>query len=140
MARVRALAAKTTDNGCTEAEAQAAAAKLNQLLEEYELTLDEVTVKEAEIVERIVPGKRYSFATRACGSIIKFSSTAIVFDNIDVHIFGAQHNTEIAEYLFLLCDRAIEREKNNLPADTTDDDRMTFSIGMAYRLSRRLRV
>jgi hypothetical protein len=110
LARIRALAAKTTANSCTEAEAQAAAVTVNRLMQAYEVTLDEVAVRETEIVERVIPGKRSSLATRAAWGISEFASTSFVFDNDDVHIFGAAPNTEIAEYLFLLCARAIDRE------------------------------
>ena len=51
LARVRALAAKTTANGCTEAEAQAAATT-------YEITLDETAVREDALVGRVIANKR----------------------------------------------------------------------------------
>lgn len=43
--RIQGLRAKTVDRGCTEEEAMAAAAKVAELLDRYELTLDEITVK-----------------------------------------------------------------------------------------------
>ena len=44
-ARIRALLAKTVENGCTEAEALAAAQLAAKLLQQYELTLDEVQLR-----------------------------------------------------------------------------------------------
>lgn len=41
--RIRALRAKTVENGCTEAEALAAAELLADLLAKYNMTLDEAT-------------------------------------------------------------------------------------------------
>jgi hypothetical protein len=138
LARVRALAAKTTANGCTEAEAQAAAATLSRLMQDYEITLDEATVRTTEIVERIIPGKRSSLATHATWGISEFASTDCVLSNDDVHIFGAAPNTEIAAYLFLLCDHAIERGTALLATEVNADDRKTFGLGMAHRLGNRL--
>ena len=44
-ARIRALRAKTVENGCTEAEAMAAAKKLAQLLADYNMTMDEADLR-----------------------------------------------------------------------------------------------
>jgi hypothetical protein len=138
LARIPALAAKTTDNGCTEAEAQTAVASLNRLMEAYEITLDEATVRGTEIVERVIPSKRSSLASRAVWGISEFTSTDFVFASNDVHVFGRASNTEIAEYLFLLCDRAIRRETFALSVEVSVEDRRTFGLGMAHRLSNRL--
>jgi hypothetical protein len=43
--RIQALRAKTVDRGCTEEEAMAAAAKVSELLDRHNLSLDEVSVR-----------------------------------------------------------------------------------------------
>jgi hypothetical protein len=139
LSRIHALAAKTTDNGCTEAEAQTAVATVNRLMQAYEITPDdEATVRETEIVERVIPGKRSSLASRVVWGISEFTSTDFVFASNDVHVFGRASNTEIAEYLFLLCDRAIRRETFALSVEVSVEDRTSFGLGMAHRLSNRL--
>ncbi len=45
LARIQALRAKTTDRGCTEQEAMAAAAKVAELLDRHGLTLTELDIK-----------------------------------------------------------------------------------------------
>ncbi len=45
--RIQGLRAKTTDNGCTEAEAMSAAAKVADLLDRYDLSLADVEIREA---------------------------------------------------------------------------------------------
>lgn len=45
--RIQGLRAKTTDNGCTEAEAMSAAAKVAELLDRYDLSLTDVEIREA---------------------------------------------------------------------------------------------
>ena len=44
-ARIQTLRAKTIDNGCTEGEALAAAAKVSELLDRYELSLTDVEIR-----------------------------------------------------------------------------------------------
>jgi len=46
------LRAKTTDNGCTEAEALLAAAKVAELLDRYDLSLTDVEIREAPCEQR----------------------------------------------------------------------------------------
>jgi hypothetical protein len=43
-ARIKALAEKTVSNGCTEAEAMAAAEMVGRLLERYALSMEEIHV------------------------------------------------------------------------------------------------
>ncbi|RYJ03496.1 MAG: DUF2786 domain-containing protein, partial [Acetobacteraceae bacterium] len=50
-ARIRALAAKTVERGCSEAEAMAAAAKVGELLEVYGLSMSEVELREEACVQ-----------------------------------------------------------------------------------------
>ena len=45
-ARIKALAEKTVSNGCTEAEAMAAAEMVGRLLERYALSMEEIDVRE----------------------------------------------------------------------------------------------
>jgi hypothetical protein len=47
-ARIKALAEKTVSNGCTEAEAMAAAEMVGRLLERYALSMEEIDVREAD--------------------------------------------------------------------------------------------
>lgn len=58
--KVRALLAKTVDNGCTEAEAMAAAIKAKALIDEYQINLSELELAE----EGFVKGKAEAAWTR----------------------------------------------------------------------------
>ena len=51
-ARIQALRAKTTDNGCTEDEALSAAAKVAELLDRHDLSLTDIEIRD-EHCERI---------------------------------------------------------------------------------------
>lgn len=45
--RIQGLRSKTTDNGCTEAEALLAAGKVAELLDRYDLSLTDVEIRDA---------------------------------------------------------------------------------------------
>ena len=54
-ARIKALADKTVSNGCTEAEAIAAAEMVGRLLERYALSMATIDVREERCVQVEVP-------------------------------------------------------------------------------------
>jgi hypothetical protein len=152
LARLRALTMRTTANGCTEAEAKEAAAKIDELLEQYELTLDDVTIRtEAEIVKSTITGIGRSSVTFVGKAVGTFTDTELWLENdlSDVVILGIEVDVEIAEYLMQLFHRAIEREcatwtmMDPLYTMTAREDRRdvkkSFEVGVAARLSERLR-
>jgi hypothetical protein len=59
-ARIKALAERIVSNGCTEAEAMAAAEKVGRPVERYALSMEEIDVREQRCVQIEVPigGKR----------------------------------------------------------------------------------
>src|SRR5450756_762590 len=50
--RIQGLRSKTTDNGCTEAEALLAATKVAELLDRYDLSLTDVEIRDAPCEQR----------------------------------------------------------------------------------------
>jgi hypothetical protein len=55
-AKVRALLAKTVDQGCTEQEAIAAAAKAKELMDRYQVDLSEIELEEEGFVQDYAEG------------------------------------------------------------------------------------
>ncbi len=153
LGRIRALQAKTTERGCTEAESQAAAEMVDRLLEQYELTLDEVTIKTQSEVEMITIQGIGQHGVRYAGqSIAKFTDTKVWLDNHDrdLTFLGLEVDVQIAEYLSLLFWRSIDRESGGytlLNAEFAMASRWydqagmkkSFEVGMAQRLGERLR-
>lgn len=149
LARIRALTAKTVDNGCTEAEATAAAAMVDKLLALYEIDFDEVALREQELVEVTVAGGNHA-VTMAALNIAKFCDCKAwtTEHRTKIAYYGFPVDTEIAEYLTLLFIRAIDREVSNFSAFNQDfnlqnktgrnDMLHSFRIGMASRLGDRL--
>jgi hypothetical protein len=149
LAQIRALMARTVNNGCTEAEAKEAAAAVDRLLAKYEIDLDEVTVKEQEIV---------TLRVRTQGHEIRFGGLQIAMftdcrywtenDGLYLVYFGFKVDTEIAEYLTLVFQRAIDRETDHFTMFNADynsekprgqsDMLYSFKVGMAARLGERL--
>jgi hypothetical protein len=144
---IRALQAKTEDNGCTEEEALAAAAKLGQLLEEYDLAIDEVGLREDASQCRkfeVFAADDYAGALitglkHFCG-IIAYRNTGGEGHGGKYTFFGVPHDVEIALYLYEICAEAMERDW----ADYMEHygysmkKRMSFRAGFSHRVYDRL--
>jgi hypothetical protein len=65
------LRSKTTDNGCTEAEALLAAVKVAELLDRYDLSLTDVEIRNAQCEQREyeTPRKKRIGAVAMCVGI-----------------------------------------------------------------------
>lgn len=111
---VKALLQKTELNGCSQEEALAAAEKVNELLTEHNLTLDEIDIQESPISQET--SKHFTFAAqriwKIAAAISKLTTTkywksrAGVFP-VQITFFGLTHEVEIAHYLLAICDRAL---------------------------------
>lgn len=147
LAKIRALMARTTANGCTEAEATAAAAAVDRLLAQYEIDLDEVGVRDQEVTRFDIAALHHP-VRYASQSIAKFCDCMVWSDKPNIVFLGLEIDTEIAEYLVSLFMRAIDRESTNYVAfngeyamkDRIGQNNMaqSFQVGMAGRLGERL--
>lgn len=146
--RIRALMAKTLDNGCTEAEAAEAARKVDELMASYEIDLDEVSMRQQEIIKVSIKIGHHSVKF-VLGSVAGFTDCRAWMENSEtVAFFGFKVDTEIAEYLTHLFKRAIDREGATWVLFNPEWDRAgvkgqpellrSFGIGMAGRLGERL--
>jgi hypothetical protein len=76
-ARIKALTEKTIANGCTEAEAMAAAEMVGRLLERYALSMDAIEIRTARCIQVTVPlGGRRRRPIDGCVPAIAPSATA----------------------------------------------------------------
>ena len=126
LAKIRALMAKTPENGCTEAEAKAAAAMVDTLLEKYEIDLDEVALRKQEFTQaEIMNGWLHPVGQAATG-IAKFTDCKCwISEKKKIVYFGFSVDCEIAEYLTLLFKRAIDREAAAFTLFNADYDAAT---------------
>lgn len=148
----RALRAKTVENGCTEAEALAAAEKLADMLRDYNLTLDEIEMRASSFgkhTERHQDdvGERL---WKVAGAIAELTgatywTSAVGVHPIEINFFGFQHEVEVAAYLLDICARAMRQEHRRLQAfhgllrpEARRRKVLPFIDGMADRLRQRI--
>ena len=129
---IQSLMDKTTENGCTESEALEAARKMGELMEEHDLSLDDVGLRQEASGAK--QNKLFA-ADDAAGSMVlgiaKFCSLKAYRENSrgaagDYVIFGLEHDLEIAKYLYEVC------------AEACDWDWSRFMETHGYSVAKRL--
>jgi hypothetical protein len=143
---IQALQQKTQDNGCSEEEALSAAAKLGQLLEEYDLSIDEVGVREdASMCRKNEVFAADDFAGTLVVGIKHFCGIIAYTKSGDGHagkyvFFGTPHDLEIALYLYEICAEAMDRDWSDYMEvhGYSMKKRMSFRAGFANRVYYRL--
>jgi len=158
-ARIRGLMAKTTTNGCTEAEAMMASTKVAELMDKYNFSMNDLEERE-EIIE-----SKYETIKADLGPVVyvatsiakfcdvkvwKISSNVIskrgnVAKKTSLKYFGRTSDIELAKYMTDIISRAMktsEKEwaktmKNNY-GEVSFSSRTQFQRGMAARISSRL--
>jgi hypothetical protein len=113
-ARIRALAAKTVDRGCSEAEAMAAAAKVGELLDVYGLSMSEVELREEACVQRRLPahGPGRTALRWLFPALLRFCECRGWTDGRhDFVLFGLEPDVQMAEYLLHVIDHALAFEE-----------------------------
>lgn len=147
LGRIRALLAKTTSNGCTEAEAEAAAALVDKLLAQYGMSLDEAAVAEQEIVRLDIAAAAHP-VRYAARRIAEFADCKPWTDGADLVFLGCEIDTDVCEYITMLFMRAIDRESLSYTMFNEDyamrnaagqkEMLFSFQVGCASRLGERL--
>ena len=151
-ARIKALAEKTVSNGCTEAEAMAAAEMVGRLLERYALSMEEINVREAHCVRVEVPiGGRQRRPIDGCvTSIAKFCDCKVWIARdaaVPSYVFfGFETDAELASYLYELINHAMRTELEAfrtahpyLRATMLRSASKSFQQGLAARVADRLK-
>lgn len=159
--KIRALSEKTVKNGCTEQEVIFAAEKIGELLNTFNLTMSEVTLKQEKCVtDKFDTGSKHrGIAFNAMGGISRFCQTECWYSRprkwrekdmnsgISLNFFGLESDVQMAIYLCRLISEAgnsaLENFKNSemyLSAPKGSRRNLTFSFyrGMGDRLYTRL--
>ncbi|QXV73626.1 protein of unknown function DUF2786 [Rhizobium phage RHph_X2_30] len=150
--RIRALLAKTVENGCTEDEAISAARMAAALLAKYNMTIDETELRsnpfkrdsfqrEDEIGERL--WKVASAISELTGSRYWRSRHGVV--PVEITFFGFAHEVDVSKYLLAICVRALNdgkkqilREHALLVPARRRRHMIAFIDGMVDRLAERI--
>ncbi len=155
--RILGLMAKTTENGCTEEEALAASAKVQQMLHDYQLDLSDLEIAESKCVEGTYDTEVKSRQpVMGCVTAIGyFTDTKCWFQSdgefghLAFKYFGLEHDVMIAEYITKICDWAIiwggedfKSTRYYMEASRSQRSKLkaSFQQGMAARLAKRLRA
>ena len=128
-ARIKALTEKTIANGCTEAEAMAAAEMVGRLLERYALSMDAIEIRPARCIQVTVPlgGRRRRPIDGCVPAIARFCDskvwlaraaapdpmqqvTAAAGPGRHYVFFGFETDTALVTYLFAVIERAVRTE------------------------------
>jgi hypothetical protein len=154
--RIQGLRAKTTVNGCTEAEALSASAKVAELLDRYDLSLTDVEIRHAQCEQRAFETQRRKrIPLDDCiGAIANFCDCRVWREkspsgNTCYVFFGLRSDIEVAHYLSELIDNTIRSELGRYkisPAYRSfrhQDRHMantSFNLGMVASIADKLTV
>jgi hypothetical protein len=152
--RIRGLRAKTVDQGCTEHEAMAAAAKVAELLDRHGLTLNELDLRRQTCEGvGIDTGRKRRGPIDSCMTVIaaffdsRVWSEVSADDTIRYVFFGLPGDVDGALYLHDLVTQAFETETRTfrdgpIYRDAESGDRRTatnsFQIGLANGIRAKL--
>lgn len=163
--KIAALLKKTKSNGCSEAEAEAAMAIANKLMAEHGVSITDI--KENKQASRDFSRRHVNKGSKNLSLIDKCVAPAIAqytdtkvwsqkeFDGFkmgkkkmkpkyisNVTFYGYSVDVELAEYIYKICDAAVETEWKKfsvtVPAGFRAKARLSFQVGMAIRLRDRL--
>lgn len=148
-ARIRALAARTVERGCSEAEAMAAAAKVGELLEVYGLSMSEVELREEACLQRSLTfdDPRRVALNWLFPALLRFTGCrGWTVGRSDYVLFGLEPDVQMAEYLLHVVAQALTWEEERFRAGPDYARRRTapqaalrsFRLGFADRVAARL--
>jgi hypothetical protein len=156
-ARIKALAAKTVEQGCSEAEAMNAAAMVGRLLQQYNLSMEEIDVREQKcttITLRTGSARRGPFNWIA-SSLARFADCKVWYSRRYTDLgnkkefvwcfFGQETDLEMVKYLYEVIQTSILAETQAFKQTDTYRDSLkrtsastSFQHGMADRIANRL--
>lgn len=149
--RIRALAEKTTSNGCTEAEALSAAEMVGRLLERYALTMEQVDLRETPCIQLEVHagGQRRRPVDGCVVAIARFCDCKVWLTRGELGVtyvfFGIETDAMLGRYLFEVVAIALRTElarfkiRNPRLRDVQlRRARESFQHGMVARIAARL--
>jgi hypothetical protein len=160
--KVRALLAKTVDNGCTEAEAMAAAIKAQALMEEYQINLSEHDLEQEGCISGTAAKakpSRFNIQQALGNAIAEFTDCKVwnTFESAGYRrsdkrlvYFGLRSDVELANWLTVALEAFVWTQANLYEEslkrqfgpciDKLYYERRNFMMGACSRISARLRA
>lgn len=148
--RVKAILAKTMENGCTEGEAMAALAKARELMATYEIDEKELQdLTEKAQIHKTAPSDPYDIKRNLCVNVGKFTSCKAFRDREEVINFAGKPSDIIfATWLLDTLQRFIMRELRQYQKKLITEKGINYSnnltsvsfvAGCAYRINEKLK-
>ncbi len=148
--RLKALRAKTIANGCTEAEALSAAAKVAELLDRHDLSLSDLDMRETPCVQIAVEtNKKQRQPMSACVGAIADYCDCKAWREKDARgriryvFFGLPPNVEMARTIHEMIDAAMQAAWQDYVRKQRfirhgQDEKSAFLFGMAVSIADQL--
>jgi len=147
--KIRALLAKTVENGCTESEALAALAKARAMMDAYAVGGDELslTKEEKAILRREPPDSKdpYRIKQYLATSVAKFCECTVWRDRGGILVFcGLRADAQFATWLLDTLAAFVQNEiVSHLMGSVAEGQHRrrviaSFALGCTERISRRL--
>lgn len=148
--RIKALAAKTVENGCTEEEAMAAMAKMGELMDRYGIESSETEIREEVCVTGVHGAERLkTHPSSWCAKAIAAYCDCRVWHRTGtgrIMFFGLPADVEVATYLMKVVEGAMDRGFKNFkksPDYPSYDPypkrtRNTYMVAFSNRVNARL--
>ena len=151
--RIKHMMQITEERGATEAEALVATRKIGDLLEKYNLSMNEVEIRDTTCIKgEVIVGKSRAHpvisVTHAIANFVGVKLWKLKGHTIKIVFFGLPHDVEVATYFMVLCQNAMESEwalfkksedyANESATHNGNSIRTSFMHGMAKRLSGRI--
>jgi len=111
MTKIRALLSKTTENGCTEAEAMAALDMAQRFMASYEVTPDDLQLKgETAEVRRAAARDPHKARYYMAAAVAGFAGCKVWRGSEGLNFCGLQSDAELAAWLLETLGGFVERE------------------------------
>lgn len=143
-AKIKALLAKTTENGCTEAEALAAMSKARKLMDEFHIDEGTVGMAAEGTVKVHIPCGSYKrglgIRWRIAGGIADYTDTKVWTENGkrgDLVFFGLPSDVDFAVWLVQSLDQFVQNAVSSYHAFDWEEER-SFIMGCCNRLAHRM--
>ncbi len=145
--RVRALLAKTVDNGATEAEALSAAAKAKEIMAQYQVSLTDTQIREEGCVtgspEKYTGG--WDVQTRLAVSLAAFCDCRVWKSKGQIKYFGLESDVEFAHWLTAALQsfcwsaaKDFENEEKRMMETCAWATKRDFMLGCIQRINKRV--
>lgn len=153
LAKIKALLAKTTENGCTEEEAMMALSKAQELMSSYEVTSDELREAQDEeaVLEKAVYKDLYGSRRWLAMAISRFTDTETFKTtgtkryHTTLTFVGLRSDVDLAVWLLETLGAFVDREVRAFTARTQFRDAnhrhhsvSAFNMGAVSRISKRM--